>query len=309
MELDFKNIILQFKTDSESVYNTWFVYNNTRMKAFRSIRRGVIDTIKSIKDETFGNDFKGSPLEFILSCITEQKQIFKGAAHPFYWKPKLRIPDIYENEENKRIFGQFLEACMSANTEDKLVKEIIKLDSYQIKGLGPSVANILYFLHPTIMPPFNTAIVKGFNAIFDDNKKLGSWQQYLEMRETIIKINEENRSILSTDLGAISGLLFDIGVGKISLNINCDTAIKFEKDKLEKTLKKRHVEVQYEIKEESEHLKTQFLLTEIGRNLGYDVFVALNDRSKFLDGKSLRFLTLGELPELSVSKDVLKTIS
>lgn len=309
MELDLKNIILQFKTDSESVYNTWFVYNNTRMKAFRSIRRGVIDTIKSIKDETFGNDFKGSPLEFILSCITEQKQIFKGAAHPFYWKPKLRIPDIYENEENKRIFGQFLEACMSANTEDKLVKEIIKLDSYQIKGLGPSVANILYFLHPTIMPPFNTAIVKGFNAIFDDNKKLGSWQQYLEMRETIIKINEENRSILSTDLGAISGLLFDIGVGKISLNINCDTAIKFEKDKLEKTLKKRHVEVQYEIKEESEHLKTQFLLTEIGRNLGYDVFVALNDRSKFLDGKSLRFLTLGELPELSVSKDVLKTIS
>lgn len=309
MELNLTSIILQFKTDSESVYNTWFIYNNTRMKAFRSIRRGVIDTIKSIKDETFGNDFKGSPLEFILSCITEQKQIFKGAAHPFYWKPKLRIPDIYENEENKRIFGQFLETCMSANTSDKLVKEIIKLDSYQIKGLGPSVANILYFLHPTLMPPFNTAIVKGFNAIFNDNKKLGSWQQYLEMRETIIKINEENKSIMSTDLGAISGLLFDIGIGKISLDINCDTAIKFEKDKLEKILRKRHLEVQGEIKEESEHLKTQFLLTEIGRSLGYDVFVALNDRSKFLDGKSIRFLTLGKLPELGVSKDVLKTIS
>jgi len=309
MEPNFKELILRFKADSESVYNTWFIYNNTRMKAFRSIRCGVIDTIKSIKEETFGNDFKGSPLEFILSCITEQKQVFKGAAHPFYWKPKLRIPDIYENEENKKIFGQFLEACMSATTADKLIKEIIKLDSYHIKGLGPSVANILYFLHPTLMPPFNTAIVNGFNAILDDNKKLGSWQQYLEMRETIIRINEENKSILSTDLGAISGLLFDIGIGKISLDKNWDTALEFEKDKLEKILKKRHIEVQDEIKEDSEHLKTQFLLTEIGISLGYDVFVASNDRSKSLDGKSLHFITLKQLPELNVSKDVLRTIS
>ena len=45
MELILKDLILQFKTDSESVYNTWFIYNNTRMKTFRSIRRGVIDTI------------------------------------------------------------------------------------------------------------------------------------------------------------------------------------------------------------------------------------------------------------------------
>lgn len=309
MELNLRNLILQFKADSESVYNTWFIYNETRMKAFRSIRCGVIDTIKSIKDGTFGNDFKGSPLEFILSCITEQKQVFKGAAHPFYWKPKMRIPDIYENEENKRIFGQFLEACMSANTSDKLIKEIIKLDSYKIKGLGPSVANILYFLHPTLMPPFNTAILNGFNAIFADNKKLGSWQQYLEMRATIIKINEENKSIMSTDLGAISGLLFEIGIGKISISGNWETALEFQKDTLEKTLKKRHIEVQNEIKEENEHLKMQFLLTEIGINLGYDVFVALNDRNKSLDGKSLQFITLGELPKLNVSKDVLKTIS
>jgi hypothetical protein len=41
------------------------------------------------------------------SQSNEQKQVFEGAAHPFYWKPKLRIPDIYENEENKRTFGRF----------------------------------------------------------------------------------------------------------------------------------------------------------------------------------------------------------
>lgn len=302
-------VVNQYKNDSESVYNTWFIYNETRIKAFRSIRRGVIDVINSIKNNSFGNDFKGSPLEFILKCITEQKQVFEGAAHPFYWKPKLRIPDIYENEENKKIFGQFLESCLSANTEDKLVKEIIKLDSYKIKGLGPAVANILYFLHPTLMPPFNTAMVNGFNAIFSDKKKLGSWNDYLQMREVIIKTNEELNPSLSKDLGAISGLLFDVGIGKISLSENFETSLKFEKDKLEKALNKRHLEVKNEIKEESEHLKIQFLLTEIGRNLGYDVFVAINDRTKSLDGKSLEFITVPELPSLDLPKEVLKTIS
>jgi type II restriction enzyme len=180
-------LVHQYKSDDESVYNTWFTYNETRMKAFRSIRHGVIDVINSIKNNTFGNDFKGSPLEFVLNCITEQKQVFEGAAHPFYWKPKLRIPDIYENEENKRLFGQFLESCLSANSVDKIIREIIKLDSFKIKGLGPAVANILYFLHPTLMPPFNTAMVNGFNAVFSDNKKLGSWNDYLQMREVILK--------------------------------------------------------------------------------------------------------------------------
>lgn len=302
-------IVNQYKNDSESVYNTWFTYNEIRLKAFRSIRRGVTDVINSIKSNSFGNDFKGSPLEFVLKCITEQKQVFEGAAHPFFWKPKLRIPDIYENQENKKIFGQFLESCLSANNEDKLIKEIIKLDSYKIKGLGPAVANILYFLHPTIMPPFNTAMVNGFNAIFSDKKKLGSWTDYLQMREIIINANEGLNPLLSKDLGAISGLLFDVGIGKISLSENWETSLKFEKEKLEKALNKRHLEVKKEIKEESEHLKVQFLLTEVGRNLGYDVFVAVNDRTKSLDGKSLEFITVPELPPLDLPKEVLRTIS
>ena len=66
--------------------------------------------------------------------------------------------------------------------------------------------------------------------------------------------------------------------------------------------------MQDEVKEESEHLKIQFLLTGIGISLGYAVFVASNDRSKFLDGNSLRFLTLGELPELNVSKDLINRV-
>ena len=90
----FEAIVRQYKTDPESVYNTWFVESADRLKAFRSIRRGVEQVVSEIKSGTFGNDFRGSSLELVLNSITEQKQVFEGAAHAFYWKPKLRIPDI-----------------------------------------------------------------------------------------------------------------------------------------------------------------------------------------------------------------------
>src|SRR5574337_273315 len=124
---NFDNIVEQYKSDNESVYNTWFINNVDRLKAFRSIRRGVMQVVDDIKQRKFGNDFKGTSLEFVLTSITEQKQVFEGAAHPFYWKPKLRIPDIYENTQNKVAFGQFLENCMNAKTEDQVLKEIFKL--------------------------------------------------------------------------------------------------------------------------------------------------------------------------------------
>lgn len=69
------------------------------------------------------------------------------------------------------------------------------LASAQIKGVGPAAANIIYFLHPTLVPPFNTAIVNGFNALFNDKKKkLGSWESYLAMRETIMRVNAHSET-------------------------------------------------------------------------------------------------------------------
>ena len=94
MSANFSHIINQYKVDKESVYNTWFTNNEERLKAFRSIRRGVLQVIEDIKNKTFPNGFKGSSLEFVLPCISKQKQVFVGVAHPFYWRPKLRIPDI-----------------------------------------------------------------------------------------------------------------------------------------------------------------------------------------------------------------------
>lgn len=300
------DIVKKYKDDPTSVYNSWFIGSEERLKAFRAIKRGVLQVIEDIKNEKFGNDFKGSSLELVLTAITEQKQVFEGAAHPFYWKPKMRIPDIYENQSNKKAFGQFLENCIYATKEDQLIREIIKLDELKIKGLGPAVASILYFLHPTILPPFNTAIVNGFNYLFRDNKKLGSWQEYLKMREVILKTNTDNKDQLSNDLGAIAGLLFEIG----SKNIVIEGQVISDDDKakLLKQYDRRHKEVLSEKHEEDLHTEMQYHLLKIGKTLGYDPISAVNDRGKCHGEVNFSFISLNKFPELSVDKDTLSTI-
>lgn len=292
-----------YKADPESVYNTWFVSSEDRLKAFRSIRRGVGTVVEDIKQKRFPNDFKGSSLEFVLSCIAEQKQVFEGAAHPFYWKPKLRIPDIYENDENKGAFGEFLFACLETADIRILEREVLKLAGRSIKGLGPAVANILYFLHPTLFPPFNTAMLNGFNALFQAKKKLGSWDSYLEMRETIIEANS-TLGTLSKDLGAFSGMLFEIGVGRLAPDSNGQQTLAAEQEKLEKSRRKRHAQVEQDVVEERLHTKVQHQLSELGRTLGYDVLVARNDRSAQYQGRPLGFHCLEHLPDLGLSPEV-----
>ena len=303
------NLIGSYKSDPESVYNTWFVGSPDRMKAFRSIRRGVRDTVDSVAAGTFGADFKGSPLEVVLAAITEQKQVFEGAAHPFYWKPKLRIPDIYENEPNKRTFAAFLDSCLNATREDQVLAEISRLAGAHIKGLGPAVANIVYFLHPTIVSPFNTAMVNGFNALYSDKKKLGSWDSYLAMREVIVRTNSEVRDLLSNDLGAFAGLLFELGSGRLLTSTNVDAVLAFEKTKAEKVARTRHEEVLAEQAEENEHTQIQYLLIKMGRALKYAVYVARNDRHRSYEGHSFAQLTVPELPPLSWPSDVMETVS
>ena len=302
-------VIEKYKSDRESVYNTWFVEGQGRLCAFRAIKTGLRQVIKEIKNGTFGNDFKGSSLEVVLNSITEQKQVFKGASHAFFWKPKLRIPDIYENEQNKRFFGQFLDACLSASKEEQLLSEIIKLSERNIKGLGPAAANILYFLHPTLIPPFNTAILEGYNALFNEKKKLGSWQSYLEMREVVIKANNDLKAHLSKDLGAISGLLFEIGVNRLLIDGNSEEVLEKEAARAATVVKKRHAEVLLDKKEEDTHTKMQYLLVKAGKDLGYDVVVASNDRSREYNGEKFSFLTLPALPKMEIADDVMEVVN
>src|SRR5574343_1664451 len=206
-------LIDHWKADLHSTYNNWILWEE-RVKNFRSIRRGIGQVVRDIEADSFGNAYRGSSLETVVGSIAEQRQIFKGADHAFLWKPKLRIPDIYENAANQRAFARLLHTCDCCDNAPAILEAIHRIDALAIKGLGPAVANLLYFIHPTLVCPFNTAIVNGFNAVTGSNVKLGRWDHYLSMREGVIRLNDQYRQHLSNDLGAIAGLLFDVGSGR-----------------------------------------------------------------------------------------------
>lgn len=291
-----ETLIKRWKDDPGGTYRSWFLWEE-RIKNFRSIRRGIQEVVDEIEKGSFGAAYKGSSLETVVGSIAEQKQIFKGADHAWLWKPKLRIPDIYESPDNQRAFGTFLDTCVCCNGGDALLAAIGRLDRLQIKGLGPTAANLLYFLHPTHMPPFNTAIVKGYNALTGAKVKLGKWSEYLAMRDGILRLNDAHRTQLSNDLGAIAGLLFDVGSGRYPPPpIDDDAAARalWEAD-----LAKARVEVAKKPKGDNDrtHTEIQVWLRDLGHALGFDIWIAANDRAREAGSGQLGDGCLEALPE------------
>ena len=293
-------LIERWRGDPDATYRTWFLWEE-RLKNFRSIRSGISTVVDEIEAGTFGNVYKGSSLETIVGSIAEQRQIFKGADHAFLWKPKLRIPDIYENQDNQRAFGRLLHHCACCSAEEEIIAGIETIDRLAIKGLGPAVANLLYFLHPTLMPPFNTAIVNGFNAITASKVKLGRWQQYLAMRSGMLRLNETYRDLLSNDLGAVAGFLFDVGTGRFSAPPAADdsdarVAWLSELSRSRDTAIALKNSVAADRDGDRTHSEVQVWLKDLGLALGYQVWVAANDRGGIYNGSALGTGCLDSLP-------------
>jgi type II restriction enzyme len=293
-------LIGRWKADSHGTYRTWFLWDQ-RLKNFRSIRRGIAQVVREIESGTFGVSYRGSSLETVVGSVAEQRQIFRGADHAFLWKPKLRIPDIYENPDNQKAFAQLLDRCNCCSTAPEVIEAIRKIDAVGIKGLGPAVANLLYFIHPTLVPPFNTAIVNGFNAVTGSAVKLGRWDHYLTMREGMLRLNESHREMLSNDLGAIAGLLFDVGSGRYAAppRESDERAIAAWQADLQRVREEsaaaRKASLQAE-EGDATHTRVQGMLRDLGLDLGFDVWIASNDRSRAYENGILGDGCLVQLP-------------
>lgn len=283
-----RELLVRWRQDHRGAYQTWFLWEE-RLKNFRSIRRGVQQVASEIADGRFGAAYRNSSLETVVRSIAEQRQLFKGADHAFLWKPKLRIPDIYENTTNQRAFGHLLDACMCCDTEERVLSEIHRIDAMRIKGLGPAVANILYFLHPTIAPPFNTAIVRGYNALTGAQVKLGRWDEYLAMRQGMLSFNARFRDLLSNDLGAVAAFCFDLGAGLYApppRDDNDDAAKTAWRADLARVRAEAAAKSGQGEAEHKTHTQIQGWLRDLGLSLGYNVWIAQNDKGRaYKDGR------------------------
>ena len=293
-----RDLLTRWRDDPGGTYRAWFLWEE-RLKNFRSIRRGIQRVAVEIEAGAFGTQYRGSSLETVVHSIAEQRQIFKGADHAFLWKPKLRIPDIYENRDHQLAFGRFLDTCTCCQGEGQLVTAIQQLDRRAIKGLGPAVANLLYFLHPTVMPPFNTAIVNGYNAFTGAKVRLGRWSEYLALRAGMLRLTESHRELLSNDLGAVAGFLFDLGAGRYAPP---------PRDGDEAALARWREDLQLvradaarsassaAARDDRTHTEVQGWLRDLGLALGYAVWVASNDKSRSYAGGRLGDGCLDALP-------------
>ncbi|MCC6622271.1 MAG: type II restriction endonuclease [Deltaproteobacteria bacterium] len=301
MHLDSIRLLLErWRDDPGGTYRTWFLWEE-RLKNFRSIRRGLQVVVQEIAAGRFGVAYRGSSLETVVGSIAEQRQIFRGADHAFLWKPKLRIPDIYEHPDHQRAFGRFLDTCACCTDADQILEAIRMLDARAIKGLGPAAANLLYFIHPTHVPPFNTAIVAGYNALTGARVKLGRWSEFLAMRTGILRLNAAYRELLSNDLGAIGGFLFDVGSGRYPAPpLAGDHAAE---ERWQEDLARVRDEAVKDAKRRADqrdadhtHTGVQGWLRDLGHALGFRVWIAANDRGRTLGAGVLGDGCLRELP-------------
>ncbi|WP_439426207.1 type II restriction endonuclease [Oenococcus alcoholitolerans] len=276
----------------ELLYQNWYIHSEDRLRAFNKVKKGTKKIISTIREASFPRDLHGSALEEVMDIICEQQEIFKGAKHAFMWKPKMRIPDIYENRDNQIAFADMLNQVINTNQEIKMLMAVEELDKHNIKGLGPAVANILYFLKPDIFPPFNTSIVKGYNFLTNSKIKLGKWSEYFKLRDGIIELNQAG-GLFSKDLGAISGLLFDIGKGNYVIRENIELVTKEQisgtKRKIDEKLEEQEIK--------NLHQRIQYILAEIGNNIGYHAWIASNDHNRTYKGFRLGDYSLPSLPK------------
>jgi len=308
-------MLQRWREDAGGTFKSWFLWEE-RLKNFRSIRRGLEVVVAEIEAGRFGNLYKGSSLETVVASVAEQRQIFKGADHAFLWKPKLRIPDIYENSDHQRAFGRFLHTCACCDNEAQVLTAIQQLDSKAIKGLGPAAANLLYFLHPTLIPPFNTAIVKGYNALVGAKVKLGRWDEFLAMRRGVLDLNERYRDLLSNDLGAIGGFLFDVGSGRYvppPRENDAEALTQWQMDLSRVREEGARAAKALDTARESDltHTQIQGWLRDLGRALGFRVWVAANDRARSCGSGRLADGCLDTLPitiENSLAADTIRLI-
>ena len=141
----------------------------------------------------------------------------------------------------------------------------------------------------------------GYNALTGARVKLGRWPEYLAMRTGILRLNVTYRELLSNDLGAIGGFLFDVGSGRypappLSGDAQAEERWRADlaqvRDEAAKDAKRRADQRDAD----HTHTSVQGWLRDLGHALGFRVWIASNDRGRPLGDGTLGDGCLTELP-------------
>ena len=121
------------------------------------------------------------------------------------------------------------------------------------------------------------------------------------MREGILRLNRQYRDLLSNDLGAAGSLLFDVGSGRYPAPPREGDDGERARWEADLAAVRAHTAKEHQLAEagrESDrtHTEVQRWLRDLGCALGFDVYVAANDRGRPVDGGRLGDGCRDELP-------------
>lgn len=218
----------------------------------------------------------------------------------FLWKERVKnfrsirrglqvvVQEIRDNRFGIADRGSSLETVV--HSIPVLVRAVRALDVQNIKGLGPACANLLYFLPPTIVPPSDTAIIKGYSLLTGSNVKLGCWPDYLAMRQCMRLLNAQHHTLLSNGMGAIAGWQ-----GALA-------QVRAQNMAWVKSLA---------MAQESDHTHTgiQGWLRDLGKAVGYDGWVANINKSRLYLGAHLSKGCRAHLPDAIRASEAMDTVS
>ncbi|KDP88225.1 hypothetical protein CF70_031840 [Cupriavidus sp. SK-3] len=114
-------------------------------------------------------------------------------------------------------------------------------------------------------------------------------------------MNQRYRDLLSNDLGAVAGLLFDVGMGRYPTPPRegdpADVAA-WEQDlaKVREEASALAKQLQVGRSEDATHTEVQGWLRDLGKALGFAVWIATNDKSRAYNGGTLGEGCLTSLP-------------
>lgn len=123
--------------------------------------------------------------------------------------------------------------------------------------------------------------MRGFNGLTGSKVKLGRWDEYLAMRAGVLNLNTAYRDLLSNDLGAVAGLLFDIGSGRYSPPPTAASALSAWEEDLARVREESRATLLAAARDtDRTHTEIQGWLRDLGLALGFDVWIAANDRGR-----------------------------
>ena len=231
--------------------------------------------------------YKGSSLETVVGSIAEQRQIFKGADHAFLWKPKLRIPDIYERPRQpaSRSAASSTRAC-AATTERGAARRDPRARRAPDQGARSGRGE------PALLPASDAraAVQHGDRQRLQraDGRtvKLGSWDEYLAMRERHPPAERASTAICCRTISARSPACCSTSAAAATAPPprDDDAAARAAWEADLARVREESAEAARRASGAREgdrtHTEVQGWLRDLGRALGFDVWIAANDRGR-----------------------------